>query len=142
MMLSMRSAASRAIPVTVVVACVLAAACGGKTALEGSEAGSGQTGGSGASSSGAGGGRGTIPAPTAAPTPVPPPTAPAPGRPGAQCPASPPSEGADCGWQYGIPCDYALPRNGDTCAVQCICVGQQGDTVNRWTCFDIGCDEG
>jgi hypothetical protein len=138
---------SRAIPVTVVVACVVLAACGGKTALEGSEPGSGQGGSgassSGASSSGASGRPGPAPAPSPAPTPTTPPTpAPSPGRPGAECPATPPSEGADCGWQYGIPCDYTVPRSGNTCAIQCICVGKYDDTANRWTCFDLGCDEG
>jgi len=50
-------------------------------------------------------------------------------------------EGSDCGWQYGIPCDYSVSRNASSCAVQCICVGNDRST-NRWTCFDLGCDEG
>ncbi len=120
----------------------LAAACGGKIAPEGQ---------GGGGSSGTDGTRGTgnvdeppqgsltAPAPTPTSSPSPPP-APA-NRPGAECPASPPGEGSDCGWQYGIPCDYSVPRRGDTCAVQCICVGNDRNT-NRWTCFDIGCDDG
>ncbi len=135
---------SRAVVLVTLLSLALAAgACGGKIAPEGQEGGQGRggsgTGAGSASGSGAVGepppGSFTTPAPTASPPPG------SPDRPGAQCPASPPDEGSDCGWQYGIPCDYSVSRSSSSCAVQCICVGSDRST-NRWTCFDIGCDEG
>ena len=122
----------------------LAAACGGKIAPEGQgQGGAGSGTGEGSASGGGSGtvdqppqGSFTMPAPTSSPPPDPG------DRPGAQCPGLPPTEGADCGWQYGIPCDYSVGRRGDTCGVQCICVGSDRSPTNRWTCFDIGCNEG
>ena len=138
----MRDPSSRAVVPLMLVTLVALASCGGKIAPEGGEGGRG---GGGAGSSGAGREPGSGPAPSPAPSPpssspaVPSPSAPQ--RPGVTCPASPPGEGDDCGWQYGIPCDYAVSRTANSCAVQCICVGKS-QNENRWTCFDLGCDDG
>ena len=118
------------------LAFVAVAACGGKIAPDG-------TGPTSAPASSEGSGDGTTPPPPSF-TPPPAPASPAPDPsasppPVAACPPTPPAEGTDCGWQYGLPCDYAIARIGDVCGIQCRCSSARSEP-NHWTCFDIGCE--
>ncbi|HSO39094.1 MAG TPA: hypothetical protein VLT33_41495 [Labilithrix sp.] len=111
-------------------------ACGGKIAPD-------DRAGLGPAASGAGAGAGTSAPPPSFPPPAAPPSSePDPSSqppPVAACPPTPPLEGTDCGWQYGLPCDYAIVPAGEVCGVQCRCSSSRSEP-NHWTCFDIGCE--